>query len=98
MKTKTITKTFYVSDSYINMIEKNEDTYLSPVMTGSNRIEVQISWNEPERKIEITESEFDEAVFSFFKLDENNNSPISRGTKMQEHLKQKLFGASDERN
>lgn len=90
MKTKTKTKTFYVSDTYFRNIKNSCMFNTSPSEGVQNKI--QISWQEPEKKIEITESEFDEAVFSFFKLDENNISPISRGEKMQEHLKQKLFG------
>lgn len=48
----------------------------------------------PEKKIEITEGQFDEAVKEFFKGD---ISPMQTGVKMQSHLKQKLFGDVSER-
>ena len=51
MKTKT--KTFYVSDDYIKAIKKNEYSFLSPVKVGLNQMEIQISWQQPEKKIEI---------------------------------------------
>lgn len=89
---KTITKTFYCTYEFYKELQSNDVLALNTFKGDCWTIPIQISWQEPEKKIEITESEFDEAVFSFFKLDENNNSPISRGVKMQEHLKQKLFG------
>ena len=99
MKTKTITKTFYVSDVDLKDISQNdhldncEDILLSTIQVLHYKNEIQISWQEPEKKIEITESEFDEYVKDFFKPSLKDISPMNQGIKMQTHLKQKLFGA-----
>ena len=49
----------------------------------------------PEKKIEITESQFDDAIRKFFKPTEGNpRSPMQDGVKMQEHLREVLFGGN----
>lgn len=85
MKTKTITKTFYVSDEYFERI-KNNSIGFSTNENDVLRNQIQISWQEPEKKIEITESEFEEIWLEVFKYKTHD----------MRVLKQKLFGASDE--
>jgi len=94
---KTITKTFYVSDVDLKDISQNdhldncEDILLSTMQVLHYKNKIQISWQEPERKIEITESEFD-AICSNYKLN---------GEDCEKHsliiaIKNDIFGASDE--
>lgn len=92
---KTITKTFYTDHKSLCDLRKNGNTkdfrgMCSFEKTNHYNEEIQISWQKPERKIEITESEFDEAV----KYADKNHHRI--GEKYMDILKQKLFGASGE--
>lgn len=90
---KTITKTFYVS--FVgNLNEENHNAFnlvLKSEKTELFNKQVQISWQEPGRKIEITESEFDE-ICRNYKLN---------GEDCEKHpliiaIKNDIFGASDE--
>ena len=73
------TKTMYVCkadlDNYKNFI-------VSEIKEDRQDFEVEIRWLEPEKKIEITESEFDK-IIGEYPLDTNEINS----------LKQKLFGA-----
>ena len=97
---KTITKTFYVNDIYLEAIKSNFDRSIVIRHKDETEIEgigcpatnkIQISWQEPEKKVEITESEFD-AICSNYKLN---------GEDCEKHsliiaIKNDIFGASDE--
>ena len=98
---KTITKTFYVNDIYLEAIKSNFDRSIvirhkdETEITGischaTNKI--QISWQEPEKKIEITESEFENILESL----KEKTQWRSYLDIIEKELKQKLFGASDE--
>lgn len=62
---KTVTKTFYVCKDHLDSYD-----YIGATIYKSDtqNFEVQISWQEPEKKIEITENDFDEAFRDAFKL------------------------------
>lgn len=82
---KTVTKTFYVSDESLKMIKT--DIGLIGIYENKNSLDknqIQISWQEEERKIEISESEFDEIMDS---VEADRSSLIFR-----EVIRQKLFG------
>lgn len=89
---KTITKTFYVSDSDFKSMKNGYlGAYALQLKDQFNRNEIQISWQEPEKKVEITESEFN-AICSNYKLN---------GEDCEKHsliiaIKNDIFGASDE--
>ena len=94
---KTITKTFYVNDIYLEAIKSEFDRSIvirqrdeagldGIAYPATNKI--QISWQEPEKKIEITESEFDELAKEW------NRTPSEK--EKFNFLRQRLFGASDE--
>lgn len=81
-----------VSDSYFETIKGNKDTLFSADKKDYYKNEVQIQWKEPEKKIEITKSEFNELV---------KNSRYQKNDYGEEWvdidmLKQKLFGAENE--
>lgn len=83
---KTVTKTFYVSDKNLQKIKT--DMGLIGIFENKNSLDknqIQISWQEPEKKIELSESEFDEILISTGLTNLVCNS-----------IKLKLFGASDE--
>lgn len=93
---KTISKTFYTDYKSLCDLRKNGNAKDFRGMCSFEKTihyneEIQISWKEPERKIEIIESEFDECVKDFFKENPDGLSPMQAGVKMQTHLKQKLF-------
>ncbi len=63
---KTVTKTFYVSENDFNLLKRNQDSNIVIRMRDESRYHhidnkaihpITISWQEPERKIEITESD-----------------------------------------
>ena len=99
---KTITKTFYVSDVDLKDISQNdhldncEDVLLSTIQVLHYKNEIQISWQEPEKKIEISESEFEKAWDE--SLINHSMRTEVRFSKEFYNFKQILFGASDERN
>ena len=90
---KTITKTFYVSDENLQKIKT--DIGLIGIFENKNSLDknqIQISWQEPEKKIEITESEFENVLESL----KEKTQWRSYLDIIEKELKQKLFGASDE--
>jgi len=93
-KMKKITKTFYVSDDVFEIIKGNfyDNVVISKKVSAANTREIQVSWQEPEKKIEITESEFD-AICSNYKL---NGEDCERHSLIIA-IKNDIFGASDER-
>ena len=84
---KTITKTFYLSDvdlkdiSQSDHLDNREDVLLSTIQDNLYKNQIQISWQEPEREVRITESEFNR-IIDEYPLDTNEINS----------LKQKLFG------
>lgn len=79
-KMKTITKTFYVNKSDFDTMGIFS-VYKSK--TYSSQYEIQISWQEPEKRVEISESDFD--------LIWNGSDEYT-----YYDIKKKFFGASDE--
>lgn len=57
---KTVTKTFYVSDYAIGALKK--ESYFPTTVTMNEPNKVKITWEEEEKKVKITESEFDEMI------------------------------------
>lgn len=55
---KTITKTFYVSDECFERIKNNSIGFSTNESDVFNN-QIQISWLEPEKKIEISSSDID---------------------------------------
>lgn len=83
---KTITKTFYVSDLGLSRI-KNQDGNIdiSKYMNEYFINKIQVSWQEPGRRIEITESQIDELKSKY------PNGLISLGI-----FKKEIFGEKNE--
>jgi len=80
---KTITKTFYCTYEFYKELQANDVEKLNTIKGDCWTIPIQISWQEPEKKIEITESEFDKAI-----------KEIECQSKAECYmLKKKLFGA-----
>lgn len=84
----------WVDKNYENYFPGNSLTIHSVCHVNHQPLKAKLIIELPEKKIEITESQFDEAVKEFFKGD---ISPMQTGVKMQSHLKQKLFGDVSER-
>ena len=82
---KTITKTFYVDKHSIENLKKISgwNIYIQIEKNDIRNHPIQISWQEPERKIEISESEF-------------RNRLHERGYYSIEGIIEEFFGASDE--
>lgn len=66
---KTVTKTFYVREGYFAMlksswgIKTNFGTFeMKNYKDGDCQHEVRVSWQEEEKKVEITESQIDEMI------------------------------------
>ena len=57
---KKIEKEFWVSDLFFENLKRNEERNINICRTSSFCKKVTISWEEPEKKIELTESQFDE--------------------------------------
>lgn len=57
--TKKIEKIFYVSDEHLKEFAKG--SYFRTEKDERYKHEITISWDVPEKKIELTESQFDEA-------------------------------------
>lgn len=87
---KTITKTFY-TDRYD--LENYTCFTVSKNKTPRQDYEIQISWQEPEKKIEITESEF-EKVWDESLTNHSMRTEI-RFSKEFYNFKQKLFGKGE---
>lgn len=93
MKAKTITKTFYASDSLLNDL-KSENLIMTNKCIYTDKSEsppknqIQISWQEPEKKVEITESEFENILESL----KEKTQWRSYLDIIEKELKQQLFG------
>lgn len=80
---KTITKTFYVDKRSIENLKQISgwNIYIQTEKNVIRNHPIQISWSEPEKKIEITESELDEVI---------NSTGLTN--LICKSIKQKLFG------
>lgn len=59
---KTVTKTFYIDQGFFQALRDNNCSFEIPdavfnINSFGGRKKIQISWQEPERSIEITESD-----------------------------------------
>lgn len=91
---KTITKTFYVSDGCIEDLKTNKPfdcRHFSIDKSVDYKNQIQVSWQEPEKKIEISESEFEKAWDESL-INHSMRTEI-RFSKEFYNFKQKLFGA-----
>lgn len=74
---KIVTKTFYIDQGFFLMLlssyknncefQKDLAQFFLKNYNGKMR-EIQISWQEPERRLEISENDFDKAFEDAFKL------------------------------
>lgn len=71
---RKITKTFYVDQEFFQALMDNNCFFEIPNAVfdinsiSGGRKKIEISYEEPEKKIEITENDFDEAFRDAFKL------------------------------
>lgn len=104
---KTITKTFYIDQVFFLMLlsshknkcefQKDLAQFFTKNHNGKMR-EIQISWQEPEKKIEITESQLNDLfIRAHNKVNQSKGlltlKPYAED--LMDEIK-KLFGASDE--
>jgi len=91
-------KTFYVRDGYLEMIKQPHN---SPTRLGTFQIstykneeccnEITLSWKE-ERKAEVTESQFDEALISaFVSMKEKHKEFNFITTEYKNLIKERIF-------
>lgn len=85
---KKIEKEFWVSDECMEMISRG--TYFTAYKSRAYGNRIIISWEEPEKKITISESEFDLIVLSA-----KNNIHDGRDLSISERIKLGLFGGGE---
>ena len=86
-----ITKTFYISDGDLRDIRNEihldecEDIILSSTNEAPYKNEIQVTWREADKKIEVTESQYDLYV------EEAIDEASKTGARVSQILKRKLF-------
>lgn len=98
---KTVTRDLYINIEALGCWRRGQFEYVSASLSEEpldpiRTEKITVTFTMPEKKITLSESEFNEVIKKFFMPTLKDFSPMDSGIKMQDHLRNVLFGDKNE--